>query len=212
MFERLLETSRLNEHIDAFYRASRESVARAQIVSEKKRAEREKKFQTGVAVAGVTLAAIVLGEITISIASGTANTTDGGRVEASVAILVMTGALFISPWLIISTMEEWSLRWRSWGVLAGGAFLMPELLAFGRWWLKSKSWSPLDFDPNSLPAFFVFGDFWWLWPGLPLLGLTMGAAVGCIIKGRTVFKSFKQVRADINKASRLISPNPPIEA
>ena len=88
VFSRLRETSRLDKNIDDFYEASAESVRRSEVVREKERAEREKRFHWAATVAGLALAAVVLGEITISIAGAP---SESGEVQRSVAVFVSVG-------------------------------------------------------------------------------------------------------------------------
>jgi hypothetical protein len=168
--QHLRSVSRLDENIEAFFKASEEYVRRESLVREEQQAERERKFQRVVTMAGIALAAIVLGEITISIAGGSGS----GRVEASVATIVAMGSAFICPWLVASTFDDWSPWWKSWGVVVGFAFLAGQVSGLARW----AGWV------DEAPAFYLFGAFWWLWPGLPLLGLSVGAALGCVFRAR----------------------------
>ena len=115
----LRSASRLDENIEAFFKASEEYVRHESLLREAQQANRERRFQRVVTIAGISLAAIVLGEITISIAGETGD----GRVEASVATIVAIGGAFICPWLVASTFEDWSPWWKSWGVLVGFGFL-----------------------------------------------------------------------------------------
>ena len=175
--QHLRSASRLDENIEAFFKASEEYVRHEGLVRVEQQAGRERKFQRVVTIAGIALAAIVLGEITLSIAGD-----DGHeRVEASVAVIVGFGALLICPWLVASTFDDWSRMWRSWGVLIGFAFLAAQVSGFISW-AAQIDW---------LPSFYLFSDFWWPWPGLPLLGLSIGAGIGCLYRAREAARELR---------------------
>ena len=183
--QHLRSASRLDENIEAFFKASEEYVRRESLLREEQQANRERRFQRVVTTAGISLAAIVLGEITISIAGA----SGAGRVEASVATLVAIGSVLICPWLVASTFEDWSPWWKSWGVLIGVAFLAAQGSGLASW----ASWV------DSAPAFYLFGTFWWPWPGLPLLGLSAGAALGCAYRVSEVAREFREASAAMTR-------------
>lgn len=160
--QHLRDTSKLDENIDDFFKASEEYVRHAAVA-------RDKRFQRVVTVAGIALAAVVLGEITISIAgAGGAQAGAPRSVEASVSVLVAIGAGLVSLLLVASTFADWSRQWQTWGA-RGGAFFFGVMVS--------------AFFVSTVPRFdtiklWLFGDFWWPWPGLPLLGLTAGFVTG----------------------------------
>ena len=186
--QQLRSASRLDENIEAFFKASEEYVRHESLVREVQQADRERKFQRVVTIAGISLAAIVMGEITISIAGGAGS----GRVEASIATIVALGSVFICPWLVASTFEDWSPLWKSWGVLIGFAFLTAQVSGFASW----AAWI------DSAPGFYLFGAFWWPWPGLPLLGLSIGAALGCVYRAREAARELRAALAAIGGGFR----------
>ena len=159
IFERLQAASRLDENIQAFYDASRESVQRAQIREQKAASEREGKFQRVVALAGAAFAAVVLGEITISIG-------EDSDVGNTVAVLLGGGALFFGIWLAWSLHGDRPalgdkqrtvlIRSAKVGPLVLTAFMLATMLAT----LLGAS----------------VGDWWWPWPGLPILCVCVGAS------------------------------------
>ncbi len=158
MYERLQATSRLDENIQAFYDASRESVQRAQIRRQKDDRERESNFQRVVTVAGVAFAAVVLGEITISIGQQT-------EVGNTVALLLGAAAALFGVWL------AWALNDDS--PRLEGRF-RTGLVLLGKGGLAALTFVMLAdyFDWLSIPH---FREGWWPWPGLPLLGAFFGA-------------------------------------
>ncbi len=127
-FERLRQTSGLDENIDAFYRASEESVRRSEVLREKQRAdfekqqaledearalrerrfqearaEREKRFQAAIGIAAVALAAVVLGEIAISIEAAQEEAR-AAPVARTAAWIVGIGAVVIA-WIIAKSFS-----------------------------------------------------------------------------------------------------------
>ena len=165
--QHLRDASKLDENIRAFLKAAEEYVRHAGV-------EREKKFHRVATVAGLALAAIVLGEITISIAG----TDNSQRVEESVAVLVALGAALVSPWLVRSTFEGWSNGLRFWGTWGGALFCGLMVVAAVDHFFELPSLWRTDWNWS----FWLWGDFWWPWPGLPVFGLTAGWVMGCLLK------------------------------
>ena len=99
VFEQLRRASGLDENIDAFYRASEESVKRSEVLREKVRAERQRAFQAAVALAALALAAVVLGEIAISIENEADN-----AVPRAAAWIVGLGLVLIA-WFIAKSLS-----------------------------------------------------------------------------------------------------------
>ena len=165
--QHLRDASELDGNIRAFLDASEEYVRHAGV-------EREKKFHRVATVAGLALAAVVLGEITISIAGSDSDTSH--RVEQSVAVLVALGGVLVSPWLVRSTFEGWPKWLRRGGTWGGLLFLSLMGLAGIDHFFQLPSLSEKDW------SFWLWGDFWWPWPGLPVFGLTAGWVLGCLLK------------------------------
>ena len=183
MFARLRQTSRLDQNIDDFYGASAESVRRSEVVRDKERAEREKRFQGAATIAGLALAAIVFGEITISIAAGggAVGEVDGaaGEVERTVAVLGFAGTLGLAFLFVLHTFEYWSQEYR-WVVGTAGLLLLVAMAASGLPLLFSKIGIDIPTPPEDT-AQWLFTRAWWPWPGLPLLGLTGGSFAGVLL-------------------------------
>ena len=102
VFEQLRQASGLDDNIDAFYRASEESVKRSEVLREKVRAQQERKFQAAVALAALALAAVVLGEIAISI-------QDSGNVNNAVpraAAWIVGIGLVVIAWFIAKSLSN----------------------------------------------------------------------------------------------------------
>ena len=102
VFERLRHASGLDENIDAFYRASEESVKRSEVLREKVRAQRQSKFQAALALAALALAAVVLGEIAISIEAAPG---PNDAVPRAAAWLVGLGLVVIA-WFIVKSLSD----------------------------------------------------------------------------------------------------------
>ncbi len=183
VMDELRRASSLDENIRAFFEASEEYVRYEEVVREKEARDRERNFQKVVTIAALALAAVVLGEITISIAG------EDARARQSVAVLVALGALLVSPWLVASTYDDWSPHWRRWGLLGGSAFLAPMVIAL-----------PWQAD------FWLYGEFWWPWPGLPLFGVTVGWVVGCSLRWRTIFADVKDAGPRAWQAIASVAP------
>ena len=183
VFSRLRETSRLDKNIDDFYEASAESVRRSAVV-------REKRFQRAATIVSVALAAIVLGEITISIA-GEGN--EEGGVESTVAILVSIGTGVLALWFVLQTFGDWR-RWQQFVVWCAALLLLAAMAA---------SEPPLlGIDIPNQPreiAQQLFPEPWWPSAGLPLLGLTGGSFAGVSIAFAGVFIAY--VRAGVRARS-----------
>ena len=116
VFERLRKASGLDANIDAFYKASEESVKRSEVLRqnararreeaqawrEEARARRERKFQAALGVGALALAAVVLGEIAISIEGK----TEGAAAKAA-AWFVGLGIVLIA-WVIAKLLSDQS--------------------------------------------------------------------------------------------------------
>ena len=188
MLQHLRDASKLDENINAFLKASEEYVRHAGV-------EREKKFHRVATVAGLALAAVVLGEITISIAGDDGDTSR--RVEQSVAVLVALGGVLVSPWLVRSTFEGWPKWLRRGGTWGGLLFLGLMLIAgIDHFWPLRPLWEEKDW------SFWLWGDFWWPWPGLPVFGLTAGWVLGCLWKWseKRISSILRTVKENVRRA------------
>ena len=105
VMEELRKTSRLDENIRDFFKASEEYVRYEALIREKGARIRDREFQLKVTLAALVAALVVLGEITISIA-------DAAEVKGIVAWVVFAMTIPMAFWLTNAIYTDGQTRWK----------------------------------------------------------------------------------------------------
>ena len=123
LLEELRKTYRIDDNIGVFFRTSEEYVRHEEVVREREARTRVQRFQGAVAIGGVALAALVLAELTISIAAANDDTVKSVSEAVGWITFPLVGVvgLWLAAWFFHGDYRPYHQLWAIWipGLLLG---------------------------------------------------------------------------------------------